>query len=155
MRRLERSKRSLQAEAVFYHDVFMTEYWKGLSTTHRLVTHLVWCPKYRRRVLIGTLVKRLEALFMECCQVNRWEIHELAIQKDHVHMIIQTHPKEEIARVVQLLKGGSSKVIREEFPELQEFLWGDSLWNDGYFAESIGTKHESVMRAYMRNQNKS
>ncbi len=70
-------------------------------------------------------------------------------------MLIQTNPREEIAHVVQLLKGGSSKVIREEFPELQEFLWGDSLWCDGYFAESVGTKNESVMRAYIRNQNKS
>ena len=145
----------LRAEAVFCHDLFMTEYWKGSSTTHRLVTHLVWCPKYRRRVLIGKLAKRLEALFIQCCQVNRWEIHELSIQKDHVHMMIQTHPREEIARVAQLLKGGTSKVIREEFPDLEEFLWGDSLWCDGYFAESVGIKNEAVMRAYIRNQNKS
>jgi len=69
--------------------------------------------------------------------------------------MIQTHPREEIARVAQLLKGGTSKVIREEFPDLEEFLWGDSLWCDGYFAESVGIKNEAVMRAYIRNQNKS
>jgi len=105
--------------------------------------------------LIGKIAKRVEALFIQCCQVNRWQIHELSIQKDHIHMMIQTHPREENARVVQLLKGGSSKIIREEFPELEEFLWGDSFWCDGYFAESIGSKNESTMRNYIHNQNKS
>ena len=133
----------------------MTEYWTGSSTTHRMVTHTVFCPKYRRRVLVGALAKRLEELIIECSQVNHWEIHELSIQKDHVHLLIQTRPRENIAKVVQLIKGGSSKVIRREFPKLREFLWGKSFWGDGYFAESIGVKNESLMRAYIRNQNKS
>jgi putative transposase len=101
------------------------------------------------------LAKRLEELIIECSHVNNWEIHELSIQKDHVHLLIQTRPRENVAKVVQLIKGGSSKVIRREFPKLREFLWGKSLWGDGYFAESIGVKNESLMRAYIRNQNKS
>ena len=133
----------------------MTEYWTGSSTKHRLVTHLVFCPKYRRRVLIGKIAKRVEELFIQCCQMNRWEIGELGFDRDHVHMIIQTRPSESLAHVVQLLKGGSSRVIRQEHPELEEFLWGDSFWSDGYFAESIGTKNETTMKAYIKRQNKS
>ena len=77
-----------------------------------MMTHLVWCPKYRRRVLRGEIARRLKELFVQCCEMNDWEIHELNIQKDHVHMLLQTAPREAIVHVVQLLKGGSSRVIR-------------------------------------------
>jgi len=120
------------------------------------MTHLVWCPKYRRRVLIGEVARRINDLFNQCCEINHWELHELAINKDHVHLLIQTRPSEKLSEVVQQLKGGSSRVIRQEFPKLEEFLWGDSFWGDGYFAESIGTQNESVIRRYIENQhNKS
>ena len=134
----------------------MTEYWTGSSTKHRIMTHLVWCPKYRRRVLIGEVARRINELFTQCCEINNWELHELAINKDHVHLLIQTRPSEKLSEVVQQLKGGSSRVIRQEFPKLEEFLWGDSFWGDGYFAESIGSQNESVIRRYIENQhNKS
>ena len=102
--------------------------------------HLVWIPKYRKRVLSGALAKRLEELFKQCAEVNGWEIHELNIQANHVHML------------VQLFKGGSSKIVREEFPELEEFLWGDSFWGEGYFVETIGSLNEEKMREYIKNQ---
>lgn len=74
------------------------------------------------------------------------------IQPDHVHMLIQIKPRESVASVVQLLKGGSSKVIRSEFPDLEEYLWGDSFWSDGYFAESVGVTNEKVIKEYIKNQ---
>ncbi len=131
------------------------EYQTGASTKHRLLTHLVWCPKYRRRILLGDIKRRLEELFKDCCDINGWVIHELNVQQDHVHLLLQTKPSVSLAAVMQYLKGGSSKVIRSEFPELEEFLWGDSFWGDGYFAESVGTKNEDVIREYIQNQNKS
>jgi len=70
-------------------------------------------------------------------------------------MLIQINPRQSVAKVVNLLKGGSSRVIRTEYPEIEEFLWGDSFWGDGYFVESIGNKNETVMRQYIRDQNKS
>ncbi len=84
--------------------------------------------------------------------MNDWQIHELAIQKDHVHILIQLNPRNSVSEVVNLLKGGSSRAIRQEFPELEEFLWGDSFWADGYFAESVGSKNETVIRQYIKNQ---
>jgi putative transposase len=71
---------------------------------------------------------------------------------DHVHLIIQTNPSDSVAEVVQRLKGGTSRVIRKEFPELEEFLWGDSLWADGYFAETVGSVDEEVVRRYIKQQ---
>jgi putative transposase len=82
--------------------------------------------------------------------MNGWWISEMGIQEDHVHIVIQTKPTDSMAEVVQILKGGTSRVIRKEFPELQEFLWGDSFWADGYFAETVGNVDEEVVRRYIR-----
>jgi len=131
------------------------EYRNGSSTKYRILINYVFCPKYRRRVLRGEIASRLEELFKQACEVNNWAIEELSIQVDHVHLLIQIDSVSGISRVAQLLKGGSSRVIRKEFPKLEEFLWGDSFWSDGYFAESIGVKNESLMREYIKNQNKS
>jgi putative transposase len=84
--------------------------------------------------------------------MNRWWASELSVQEDHVHLIIQTKPSDCVAEVVQRLKGGTSRVIRKEYPELEEFLWGDSFWADGYFAETVGNVDEEVVRRYIREQ---
>ena len=151
-----RSKAHIALRRKKCHDLFVKGVYKtGASTKHRLLVHLVWCPKYRRRVLLGDVAQRLKDLFVQASEMNDWKIHELNIQKDHVHMLIQTNPRESIASVVHILKGGSSRVIRLEHPELEEFLWGDSFWCDGYFAESVGQVNERVIREYIKNQNKS
>lgn len=95
---------------------------------------------------------RLEELFRECAQMNEWTIEELNIQEDHVHMLIGLKPSISVSKAVQYLKGGSSRVIRKEYPELEEFLWGDSFWSDGYFAETVGTISEDRIREYIKNQ---
>lgn len=127
-------------------------YWRGAHTTHRLMYHIVWIPKYRKRILRGAIAKRLEELFLQCAEMNRWRIDELNIQVDHVHMLIQLRPDISVSRAVQLLKGGSSKVIRAEYPELEEFLWGDSFWADGYFVETSGKCDLETIRQYIQNQ---
>jgi putative transposase len=127
-------------------------YWTGAHTKHKLKYHLVWIPKYRKRILIGKLVIRLRELFYECAKLNSWKIEELKIMKDHVHMLIQLKPNIALSKVVQFFKGGSSKIIRKEFSELEEFLWGDSFWADGYFAETVGIAQEEMIRKYIREQ---
>jgi len=124
----------------------------NIHTKHRLRVHLVWVPKYRRRVLQGPVAVRLEELLRQAAAVNRWQIHELAIQPDHVHLLLQIRPPESVSSVVNLLKGGTSRIVRAEFPELEGFLWGESFWADGYFAESVGQVEEAVVSTYIRNQ---
>ena len=128
-------------------------YWTGAHTKHKLRYHLVWVPKYRKRVLIGKLAQRLRELLYQAAEVNGWRIEELSIVNDHIHMLIQVKPDKALSKVVQLLKGGTSKVLRSEFPELEEFLWGNSLWATGYFAESVGVSDERMIRRYIRDQN--
>lgn len=129
-----------------------TRYWTGVHTKHRLRYHIVWIPKYRKRVLIGKLSQRLKALLEQASEINRWEICEISIMNDHVHILLQTGTEKSIAAIVQILKGGTSRALRQEFPELTEFLWGDSLWADGYFAESVGVLDEKMIEKYIREQ---
>jgi putative transposase len=93
---------------------------------------LVFVPKYRKRVLQGEVAKRLEALLRQACEMNRWNLEEIAIQPDHVHLLVQVQPKYSVSYVVNILKGGTSRVLRLDFPELEEHLWGKSFWADGY-----------------------
>jgi len=114
--------------------------------------HLVWIPKYRKRILEGMIKHRLEDLFHQCAEMNGWTIEELNIQLDHVHMMVWLKPSISVSDAMQLLKGGSSRAIRQEFPELEEFLWGKSFWADGYFAETVGVVSEARIREYIKNQ---
>jgi len=93
-------------------------------TNTRLEYHLAWVPKYRRRVLRGPLARRLYELLRQCAEMNRWQVEELNVQTDHVHLLVQLLPKEAVSHAVKLMKGGTSRAIRSEFPELEEFLWG-------------------------------
>ena len=126
--------------------------WTGAHTKHQLKYHLVWVPKYRKRVLKGKIAKRIYELFGICAEMNRWGIEELNVQEDHIHMLIQLRPNVSVSKAVQMFKGGSSIVIRAEYPELEEFLWGNSFWADGYFADSVGKCDEEIIRKYIREQ---
>ena len=128
------------------------KYWSGAHTRHRNMFHIVWIPKYRKRVLVGKIAKRIEDLLYQCAEMNTWEIHELNIQKDHVHMLVQLPPRISVSKAVQYFKGGSSKIIRVEFPGLEEYLWGDSFWADGYFCETVGQVNVDKIKDYIKNQ---
>jgi len=127
-------------------------FWKNSHTFHQCTAHLVFVPKYRRRVLQGKVALRVRQLFFECCEVNEWFIHEIEVMPDHVHILLQFPPDISLAKAAMFLKGGSSRKLRKEFPELEEFLWGDSFWQDGYFVETVGRINQAMMRNYIKNQ---
>jgi len=88
----------------------------------------------------------------EACKMNGWWISEMSIQDDHVHIVVQIPPQMSVAEVVRIFKGGTSRVLRKEYPEMEEFLWGESFWADGYFAETVGKVDEEVVKKYIRQQ---
>ena len=130
----------------------MKKYWHGAHTKHRNMYHLVWLPKYRKNILHGKVKDRLEELFRTCSEINGWEIQELNIQLDHVHIVLQIPPNISVSKVVQFFKGASSRVVREEVPEVKKFLWGKDFWADGYFSETVGNCSEETILNYVRNQ---
>ena len=105
----------------------MKKYWHGAHTTHRHMYHIVWLPKYRRKVLEGKVKQRVEDLLQEIATFNGWEIQELSVEMEHVHLMIQIPPSVKVSDAVQFLKGTTSKTIRKEHPEIKKYLWGDSL----------------------------
>lgn len=127
-------------------------FWQGAHAYHRLLYHVVFVPKYRKRILRGDLVRRLQELLYTCAEVNQWFIQELEVMPDHVHLLLQLPATTPVCQAVMFMKGGTAKVLRQEYPELEEFLWGDSFWQDGYFAETIGRANESVIRKYIQSQ---
>jgi len=116
--------------------------------------HFVWIPKYRKRVLTGQVKDRLEQLFQECAEINQFEILELSIQSDHIHMLLSAKPRYSPSNIMNIIKGGTSRVVRKEFPELKEFLWGDSFWADGYFVSTHSQVTEDIIRNYINEQDK-
>ena len=100
----------------------------------------------------GKICQRLSRLIYEACKTNKWFLHEFEIKEEHVHIMIQIPPNISLSKVIMHLKGGTSRIIRQEFPELKEWLWGDSLWQDGYFAETSGKVDEKKLREYIRKQ---
>ena len=125
------------------------KYWTGAHTKHRLLVHLVWVPKYRKRVLQGKVAVRVRHFLYEAGKVNRWWIEEVKVLSDHVHLLIQVQPTDTVAGMVQKLKGGTSYLLRKEFPELEEFLWGEHFWADGYFAETVGAMSYAAVKRYI------
>jgi putative transposase len=113
--------------------------------------HLVWTPKYRKWVLRGDLRQRVEELFREIAQDFGFEIDTLEVAADHVHIFLDFPPRYSIAKVVGMLKSISASQVFEEFPQLKKQLWSRELWEDGYFARTVGDKVTAdVIRRYIR-----
>src|SRR3989338_11362090 len=125
---------------------------KTCNATYDIQYHFVWIPQYRKRVLEGLIKERLNQLLHDCAEINQFEIMELSIQEDHVRLLLSAKPRYSPAEIMRLIKGGSSRVIGQEFPEIEEFLWGDSFWADGYFVSTLSTVTEDIIKKYIRNQ---
>ena len=97
----------------------------------------------------GKACQRLSQLIYEACKVNKWFLHEFEIKEDHVHIMIQIPPNVSVSKMVMYLKGGTSKIMRQELPELQEILVGRRPWQDGY---ASGKVDEKKLREYIRKQ---
>ena len=128
------------------------EYRKGSHTVYSIEYHIVWTTKYRYKVLQGRIAERLRELLRQGCEANKITIVRGSIGKDHVHMLLSCPPTLAASKIVQLLKGRSSKMMQEEFEELRKRYWGQHLWARGYFCRTVGTVTEETIREYIENQ---
>lgn len=112
--------------------------------------HVVFCPKYRRKVLVSPVSDRLKELFMEKAREVEVTISSMEIQPDHVHLLIQCDPQFGIHRAVKHLKGYTSRVLRQEFPHLKSRI--PSLWTNSYFVATVGTVTLEVVKQYIEAQ---
>ncbi|MCZ0850077.1 IS200/IS605 family transposase [Brevibacillus laterosporus] len=112
--------------------------------------HVVFCPKYRKKVLIEPVDVRLKELFLEKAQELRAEVVEMEIMPDHVHLLITCDPQFGIHRIVKHLKGYTSRVLRMEFRHLKSRL--PSLWTNSYFVATVGTVQLDVIKQYIESR---
>ena len=112
--------------------------------------HVVFCPKYRRKVLIGTIDERLRTIIMETIEKWGQEFIELEIMPDHVHLLVGCDPKFGIHRLVKYIKGTSSRSLRQEFPQLKRKL--PSLWTNSYFVATVGGVTLDRLKRYVEGQ---
>jgi len=111
---------------------------------------VVWCPKYRRKVLTDNIAARLKELITQCAADINAEIIEMEIMPDHVHLLIEVDPQYGINKAVRHIKGSSSHALRSEFPELKSRL--PTLWTNSYFVSTVGGAPLSIIKQYIENQ---
>lgn len=112
--------------------------------------HVVWCPKYRRKVLVEAVARRLEQIIREVCKERQAEVLSLEIMPDHVHVLVEVDPQFGIHRLVKLVKGRSSRYLRQEYPSLTTRM--PSLWTNSYFVSTVGGAPLSVIKHSIENQ---
>ena len=112
--------------------------------------HVVWCPKYRRKVLVDGVDERLKEIAHAVAEEMRFEIVEMEVMPDHVHMLVEVDPQLGIHKAVKRIKGRSSHDLREEFPWLRRRL--PSLWTNSYFVSTVGGAPLAAARRYIEDQ---
>jgi len=126
------------------------EYKSNQNIVYSCKYHVVWCPKYRRRVLTSEVEERLKAILREVAEERQAEIIELEVMPDHVHLLVEVDPQFGIHRLIRLMKGRSSHHLREEFPWLKSRL--PTLWTNSYFVSTVGGAPLAVIKQYIENQ---
>jgi putative transposase len=112
--------------------------------------HLVWCPKYRRPVLVDAVALRLRELIEVKAAEHGWRLVACEVMPDHVHLFVKTRPKDSPSYVANQFKGFSSRVLRSEFPHLRSRL--PTLWSRSYFVASVGAVSTATVRRYIDTQ---
>lgn len=115
--------------------------------------HVVWCPKYRRKVLVDGVDERLKQLLRSQADLMNCEILEMEVMPDHVHLLIEVDPQFGINKVVKKLKGTTSRYLRQEFPWLKSRI--PTLWTNSYFVSTVGGAPLATIKKYIENQKKS
>ncbi|HLQ28656.1 MAG TPA: IS200/IS605 family transposase [Ktedonobacteraceae bacterium] len=125
------------------------EYIHEQHTVHLVIYHIIWCPKRRRKVLVGPVHDRLKQIIEEVVNENGWQIIELAIQPDHVHLFLRSNPYTRPSDIARLIKGRSSHDLRKEFPHL---LRMPSLWTRSAFYSTAGNVSSEIIQKYIEKQ---
>ena len=130
----------------------MAEYRTSAHAVFDIKYHLVWITKYRYKILRGRVAERARDLLRQICQAREVVIIRDAVSPDHIHMLVSCPANMAAAKLVQYLKGRSSRRLPDEFPELRKRYWGQHLWARGYFCASVGAVDEETIQRYIESQ---
>jgi putative transposase len=120
------------------------------NVTYSAKYHVVWCTKYRRKVLVLDSVSRLKEIINIVCKERTVDLISLEVMEDHVHMLVEVDPQYGIHRLVKQVKGRSSRFLRKEFDWMRTRL--PTLWTNSYFVSTVGGAPLSVIKQYVEQQ---
>jgi len=126
------------------------EYKSNHNIVYSCKYHIIWCPKYRRKVLVGDVEKRLKEIIEEVALELNIEIIEMETDKDHIHILADIDPQVGVMNFVKKCKGRSSRILREEFHHLKTKL--PTLWTNSSFIATVGSISLEVVKKYIENQ---
>lgn len=130
----------------------MRRYQIGAHTKHDLKVHLVWIPKYRKKVLTGDVALRVRDLIRQIAMEHEITILSGKVACDHIHVLVGYRPHVDVSTIVQWLKGISSRVLLQEYPHLRKKFWGKHFWARGYLAVTTGTLTDEMVKKYIAEQ---
>jgi putative transposase len=130
----------------------MREYRRSAHAVFDIKYHIVWIVKYRHKILRGRLAERARDLIRQTCEARGVVIVRGAVSPDHVHILVSAPPELSPSKLVQYVKGRSSRRLQEEFGELRKQFWGQHLWARGYFCATVGAVDEKTVKEYIENQ---
>jgi len=130
----------------------MENYRTSAHTRFDIKYHFVWITKYRKPVLAGQVALRLRALVREICKTHEIEILQGHVSKNHVHILVSAPPNMSASKIMQYVKGKSSRKLMMEFRHLNKMFWGRHLWARGYFVATSGNVTDEVIMEYIRLQ---
>ena len=129
----------------------MTDYRRGTHSIFQLHVHIVWCTKYRKKVLSKDLALRLRELIRQICSDMKVEIISGVVSNDHVHILVSKPPQISESKLFQKIKGKSSYKLQREFPSLRKEYWGQRMWARGYFACGTGNVTDEMIKSCIDN----
>ena len=129
------------------------KYRSNNSVVYSCKYHVVWCPKYRRKVLFGDVETRFKELVQTVCEELDIDLLEIEVMPDHVHLLLEVDPQFGIHKAVKTIKGRTSRVLRSEFKHLTTKL--PTLWTNSYFVSTVGGAPLSVIKQYIESQKTS
>lgn len=115
--------------------------------------HIIWCPKYRFKIMKGALRQSVDEILRQLCEWKKLELLEMNVQEDHVHMVVSIPPKFSVSEVVGFLKGKCAIKVFDKHLELKKRYWGRHFWAKGYCVSTVGLDEEKV-RQYVKWQQK-
>ena len=115
--------------------------------------HVVWCPKYKRKVLVNEVETRLKGLVKQICEENHIDLLEMELMPDHIHLMLEVDPQFGIHKAVKTIKGKTSRILRQEFPHLKTKL--PTLWTNSYFVSAVGGAPLDAVKQYIASQKTS
>ena len=124
----------------------------GRGYVYSIKYHIVWCTKYRHKVLVDEIDEKLKEIIMGIAADNNFTIEEMETDLDHIHLLISCSPQHYIPNIIKALKGVSARLLFKEFPELKNKLRGGHLWNPSYFVATVSENTEEQIREYIKSQ---